>query len=128
MSWTIITNNPLVKEKFFSLYEVEFYDMDYIEILETVRDKVHLGYRLLSHPLAGSIKPNETPYKTIIISKEKGNLDMDSLFHIENAIATTKKFIKNRPTPNWNSVALFDFQTVDLSLIENVLNNTSNIV
>lgn len=128
MSWTIITNNPLVKEKFFSLHEVEFYDMDYIEILETVRDKVHLGYRLLSHPLAGSIKPNETPYKTIIISKEKGNLDMDSLFHIENAIATTKKFIKNRPTPNWNSVALFDFQTVDLSLIENVLNNTSNIV
>lgn len=128
MSWTIITNNPLVKEKFFSLYEVEFYDMDYIEILETVRDKIHLGYRLLSHPLAGSIKPNETPYRTIIISKEKGNLDMDSLFHIENAIATTKKFIKNRPTPNWSSVALFDFQTVDLSLIENVLNNTSNIV
>lgn len=124
MNKIIITNNPLVKEKFASTYEIEFYRNTYIEILETVRDKIHLGHELLSHPLAGSIKPNETPYRTIIISKEKNQLDMKSLSLIESAIATTRKFIENRPTPNWNDIALFDFQTVDLSLIENMLNNT----
>ncbi len=124
MNKIIITNNPLVKEKFASTYEIEFCRNTYIEILETVRDKIHLGHELLSHPLAGSIKPNETPYRTIIISKEKNQLDMKSLSLIESAIATTRKFIENRPTPNWNDIALFDFQTVDLSLIENMLNNT----
>lgn len=123
MGKLIITNNPLIKEKFASTYEVQLYDINYIEILEVVRDKIHLGHELLSHPLAGSIKPNETPYRTIIISKEKGQLDMRSLTLIESAIVTTRKFINNRPTPDWNNVALFDFQTVDLSLIENVLNN-----
>lgn len=123
MGKLIVTNNPLIKEKFASTYEVQLYDVDYIEILEVVRDKIHLGHELLSHPLAGSIKPNETPYRTVIISKEKKQLDMRSLTLIESAIATTRKFINNRPTPDWNNVALFDFQTVDLSLIENVLNN-----
>ncbi len=123
MNTVIITNNPLVKEKFAHTYEVEFYCEEYIKILETVRDKIHLGYELLSHPLAGSIKPNETPYRTIIISKEKKQLDLKSLSLIESAITTTKKFIENRPTPKWNDIALFDFQTVDLSLVENMLNN-----
>ncbi|WP_352417966.1 GrdX family protein [Proteiniborus sp.] len=123
MKKVIITNNPLIKEKFAPTYEIELHNKDYIGILEIVRDKIHMGYKLLSHPLAGSIKPNETPYRTIIISKEKNQLDMDSLSLIESAITTTRKFMANRPIPNWNDVALFDFQTVDLSLIENVLNN-----
>lgn len=123
MDKIIITNNPLIREKFASLYDVELYNKSYIEILEIVRDKIHLGHELLSHPLAGSIKPNETPYRTIIISKQKKQLDLNSLNIIESAIATTRKFLNNRPTPNWNDVALYDFQTVDLSLIENVLNN-----
>lgn len=123
MSKLIVTNNPLIKEKFESLYEVEYYDKDYIGILEIIRDKIHLGHKLLSHPLAGSIKPNETPYRTIIISKNKQQLDMDSLSIIESSINTARKFMKNRPVPQWNEVAHFDFQTVDLSLIENVLNN-----
>lgn len=123
MEKVIITNNPLIKEKFASTYEVELYHKDYLGVLETVRDKIHLGHELLSHPLAGSIKPNETPYRTILISKNKKQLDMKSLTIIESAIETTKKFIANRPTPDWKDIALFDFQTVDLSLIENVLSN-----
>ncbi len=123
MNKIIITNNPLIKEKFESTYEVELCHEDYIGVLEIVRDKIHLGHELLSHPLAGSIKPNETPYRTILISKEKEQLDIKSLTLIESAIVTTRKFINNRPTPDWNSIALYDFQTVDLSLIENMLNN-----
>ncbi len=121
MSKILITNNPLVNEKFSNGYEVEFYDIEYIKILEKVRDRVHLGHKLLSHPLSGSLKPNETPYKTIIISKNKDKLDTDSVLIIESSIETANKFIKDRATPNWNLKALVDFQAVDFSLIQNTL-------
>lgn len=34
-----------------------------------VRDRIHEGHLLLSHPLSGSVKPNETPYKSVMIVK-----------------------------------------------------------
>ncbi|SDZ26536.1 hypothetical protein SAMN05660462_02434 [Proteiniborus ethanoligenes] len=126
MSCIIFTNNPLIKDVFSSTYEIQFCEKDYIGVLETVRDKIHLGHILLSHPLAGSIKPNETPYRTILISKNKKNLDYNSLSIIESAITTARKFMENKMTPNWTDIALLDFQTVDFSLIEGILNNMTN--
>ena len=72
MANIIITNNKYVHDKFKDKIEIIFKeDATYLEILEFVRDKVHEGHKLMTHPLSGSIKPNETPYKTIMISKEK---------------------------------------------------------
>lgn len=123
MDSIIITNNILVYEKYKDLYKVEYLEeYTYIDILEYVRDKIHIGHKLITHPLSGSIKPNETPYKSIIISKEKGQLDYDSLKIIEDSIATGIKFINNKPTPHWTERVLNDFREIDLSLIENAIN------
>jgi len=121
MSEVLVTNNPLVHNKYFNECQVEFYDVDYIKILEVVRDKIHQGHKLLSHPLSSSLKPNETPYKTIIISKNSSSLDVNSLKIIESSLMTAAKFMKNQKTPEWNKQALDDFQAVDLSLIQNAL-------
>lgn len=119
----IITNNKHVYEKFSDKFEIVYKeDFTYLDVLGYVRDKVHEGHKLTTHPLSGSIKPNETPYKTIMISKKKENLDYDSLTIIEDSIATAKKFISNKPTPNWTESILDDFRVIDLSLIENVIN------
>ena len=67
MKSKVITNNPLVKERLSNKIDVEYYDVEYISLLIKVRDKIHIGHKLLSHPLSGSIKPNETPYKSVII-------------------------------------------------------------
>lgn len=115
-----ITNNPLVKDKLEKEIFLKYYDISYLELLEKVRDKIHLGYKLLTHPLSGSVKPNETPYKTIIISKTD-HLHMESLLTIENSIATTKKMLKNQELPHWNKEVLRDFQVIDLYLIEGVI-------
>ncbi|WP_132995537.1 GrdX family protein [Sporanaerobacter acetigenes] len=117
----VITNNPLVKSKYQDKISLEYYDIGYLELLMKVRDKVHLGYKLLTHPLSSSVKPNETPYKTIIIS-EGGGLDADSLLIIENSILTTKKFLKDIAVSNWEDKILEDFQVVDLSIIEPAIN------
>lgn len=117
----LITNNPLVKEKFSNTYQVKFYDIGYIQILEIVRDKIHLGYKLLSHPLSGSVKPNQSPFETVIITKNRTPLDRDSLMIIENSIQTARKFAQDEGVCHWNKSALEDFQRVDFSLIENAL-------
>ncbi|WP_427338829.1 GrdX family protein [Caloranaerobacter sp. DY30410] len=123
MGKILITNNPLVKNQLSKYILVEYYETDYLNILRKVRDRVHLGHKLLSHPLSGSVKPNETPYKSIIISIDRGNLDYDSLIIIERSIETTEKFLRDFKTPNWSEKILLDFQTIDLSLIKDIVIN-----
>lgn len=122
MSSIIVTNNPYVYEKYKDEREVVYKEgFTYLEILEYVRDKIHDGHKLLTHPLSGSIKPNETPYKTIMLSKKPGELDEDGLRILEESVLTVNKFIRDKPTPNWAERVLDDFRVIDLSLIENVI-------
>ena len=118
MKYIIITNNPLVKEKYVDK-EVEFYDKKYQEILQIVKNKIALGHKILTHPLSGSVKPKETPYKSIMISKVKEYVDLDSLELIESAIATCEKF-KER-SDKWTPQVLKDFQLVDFTLIDSAM-------
>lgn len=122
MKHIIVTNNKSVYEKYRDSFETIFNEgFTYLNVLEHVRNKVHNGHELATHPLSGSVKPNETPYKTVIISEKKDVLDFNSLQMIEESIATAKKFITNQPTPNWTESILDDFRMIDLSLIESVL-------
>ena len=119
----IVTNNPMSKEKFEKKYRVEFIDVPQLDILKKVRDYIHKGNRLLTHPLMGSVKPNETPYRTVCISIEVVNgVDLQSLEIIENSLATTEKFLKDFNTPQWSEKILADFQLIDSDLIDHAIN------
>ena len=114
----LITNNTLVRDEYQDNMEVVYLDsLDFLEVMYKVRDKVHLGHRLLTHPLTGSVKPNETPFKSIIISEEIGSMDFDSLEMIEQAILTAKKFLDQKRIKDWPEIILKDFRTIDHSLI-----------
>lgn len=116
----IVTNNPMVREKFEQSYEILYIDGNYSEVLNKVKNLIHEGYLLLTHPLSSSIKPNETPYKSIMV--EQGNkLDFQSLELIENSIETTKKFRADFDTPMWSEKIRGDFKMIDLSIIENAM-------
>ena len=90
--YIIITNNPLVPKKLGEEYTVTYKEISYEEVLREVRDRIHEGHQLLSHPLSGSVKPNETPYKSVMVSKRKGEVEERSLSIIENAIQACRKF------------------------------------
>lgn len=122
----IVTNNPYVYEKFKDQFEMDYSeDYTYMNVLEKVREKVHQGHKLTTHPLSGSVKPNETPYKTIMISSgKKDELDVDGVSIIEESILTVKKFYNNKMTPLWTERVLDDFRVIDLSLIEHVIKKT----
>ena len=63
----IVTNNPLVAERLSPKWEVDYRKVGYTELLEWVRDFIQEGAVLLSHPLAGSVKPGETPYRSVLV-------------------------------------------------------------
>ena len=119
----ILTNNPDVETKLKDRNVLRI-DGTYRDVLVRARDLVHQGHRLLTHPLMGSLKPNETPYRTVAVSSETGALDMDSLLLIENAIETFDKFAQvTRPDRGANTPErmLTDFRMIDLSLITSAL-------
>ncbi|MDT2602196.1 GrdX family protein [Enterococcus hulanensis] len=116
----IITNNPMVKEK---LGEVSYVEGSYGDVLDEVkRQIIDKHVCLLSHPLSGSIKPNETYYKTIFAAETTSQyIDIESLEYIESAIAVYEKFIKNKQRPNWSLAVLKDFAFVDFYIAQSTL-------
>ncbi len=108
----VISNNPEVYEVYKTKFNIEFLDSNYYSVLTKVRDYVHQGYELITHPLMGSVKPNETPYRSIIIKKGK-DMNLQSLEIIENSITTYEKFDKMKRTPCCIPKVLEDFQVVD---------------
>ena len=109
----LVTNNPLVAAQFSGIFKVDFKDDDMIGILTYVRDLVHKGHRLLTHPLTGSVKPNETPYKTVMITGTTDSVDTQSVIIIEECIQAAQKFAPKFIPEKY----LNDLQMVDLSLI-----------
>ncbi|MGF6989311.1 hypothetical protein M2145_000645 [Lachnospiraceae bacterium PF1-21] len=115
----IITNNERVAERFAAGFQVELL-AEYGEVLLRTRDALQTEYRLLTHPMSGSLKPNQTPFKTIILERveKRGALDMNSIELIERAMAAYHKFYECREIPAWSERSREDFRTVDLSLME----------
>jgi len=117
----LITNNPKFIEENLKDIEIEYLDVSYIDILRKVRDYVHENWEIVTHPLYGSVKPNETIYRTIVI-KENNSLDITSVNLISNAVLTFKKFRNNREVPQWTDRVKDDFSVIDYDLIINAIN------
>ncbi|WP_455486034.1 GrdX family protein [Gemella sp.] len=117
----LITNNPKFIEENLKDIEIEYLDVSYIDILRKVRDYVHENWEIVTHPLYGSVKPNETIYRTIVI-KENNSLDITSVNLISDAILTFKKFRNNKKVPRWTDVVKDDFSVIDYDLILNAIN------
>ncbi|MEL7609302.1 MAG: GrdX family protein [Bacillota bacterium] len=116
-NFRILTNNPAVKEAFPGV--TELYDATVEGIFKLGRDAIHFGARLINHPLSGSVKPNESPYKSLVLSIKPAPLHADSLSHIEGALQVLAKLgIKNREYPER---ALEDFRLIDLDLIQSAI-------
>lgn len=122
MKYIILTNNSLAAEEFGKTHNVEFVEGKFMDVLVKARDMINEGAVLLSHPLYGSVKPNETPFRSLLIKEPVKTADgsfpatdPESVRLIGNAINTFSKFIvKNDVT---DPQLIEDFQVVDLSLL-----------
>lgn len=120
----IITNNPMVSEYYGSQALKSLKGVTYLEtqeimaVYEKIRQLIHLGHELLTHPLSGSIKPGETPYKSVCLSASTGNLSIESLTIIEDCITMTTHLLQSQKRLEWPEGILTDFRTIDFHLIE----------
>ncbi|WP_295296059.1 GrdX family protein [uncultured Brachyspira sp.] len=117
MNYVVVTNNPKIFEEVKSKNAEIIYmsNSDFMEVLYKVRDFVHLGYKLLTHPIVSSIKPYETPYKSVALSKGS-ELDLYSLELIENSIELTKNFL-DKPKRKLTKEIDDDFRLIDYKLV-----------
>lgn len=115
----IITNNPKVAKGKWE-YEVIYLEQSYLSVLERVRDEIHKGALLLMHPLYGSIKPNQSPYRSIVLKVGSG-LDEKSLYLIEDALQKTKDFLKDKRVLVNTKEILEDYQEVDFDLFSQAI-------
>ncbi len=112
----IVTNNPLVKTVLSDWYRVEYHeDATYRDILVMVRDMVYGGYELMTHPMAGSVKPNETLFKSIVVGTDVKGTDIEHCNLMMNAIITCDKF-KPRSV-QYSDYHIQDFQLIDYTLL-----------
>ena len=114
----LITNNPLAKSKFFDF--AEFVDAGPEAVLLSVRDYIHLGARLISHPLSGGILPGVSPYKSVVLTKTPSDrLDVPDVFSLELIEYTIDKLQKILTGfHGYDEKTLEDFMVVDLDMIE----------
>lgn len=117
--YRIITNNPLVRDRLGEDHDVEFYECSYEDVLKIVKDEVYRGCKLLTHPLSGSVKPNETPYKSVMVSKKTGEADLMGIDIIESAIASCSKF--EFKSDNYQPQVYEDFRLIDYTLISSAI-------
>ena len=125
----LVTNNPLARKRYQAKFQVDYVGTDLVGVLTRARDMIHKGHSLLTHPLSGSIKPCESPYKSILLTglqkgsdlqpnaKMQSETDFSSVGIIENCIMTVKKF----PHRSFPDEYLHDMQAIDLTLIQTAL-------
>lgn len=114
----IVTNNASV-----DLVEQDlFVEGTLLDVFRRARDMVHQGHLLISHPLVGSVKPNETPYKSIVLSRRSGGeVDYQSLSIMEASVKTAERMLRERPLPKYSERVLQDFQFIDNDLLQAAL-------
>lgn len=116
-NYRILTNNPAVREQYPET--ADFRPGGVLDIFTAARDAVHQGAVLISHPLAGSIKPNESPYRSVMLSARHGPVNLDSLSVIEDALAVLAKLPDRQRS--YTDRMLRDFQVIDLDLMRSAM-------
>lgn len=122
--YLLVTNNRLCFEKYRDRVRVDYLeDGSYLDVLVRARDYVQKGSRIETHPMAGSIKPNQTPFRSVLLSDRKmdGDEVIENESMIEDAVLMTKKFLSDRPVRKWDESIVNDFRQVDLELISGAI-------
>ena len=117
----IITNNDRVYEKYKKEMQVILLD-SYEDVLIKTRDMVYNRHILLTHPQASSLKPNQTPYRSVVVYPKGEEDNMKDIMLIEKCIETYRQWQEIAPTPkNYAEKVANDFKTIDLSGIDNII-------
>ena len=117
----MITNNDRVYEKYREKMRVILLKT-YEEVLIRSRDMVYDRHILLTHPQASSLKPNQTPYRSVVVYPQGTEDNMKDIMLIEKCIETFGQWQNIAKTPeDYDEKVADDFKTIDLSVVDNII-------
>ena len=118
---TLVTNNDRVYRKYKDDMEVVLLG-SYRDVLIKVRDLVYDRHILLTHPQASSLKPNQTPFRSVMVYPKGEEDNTKDIMLIEKCIETFEQWQEIAPTPDhYQKNVEDDIKTIDLSVIENIV-------
>ena len=122
---TLVTNNDYVADKYKDATNVVLIE-GYRDVLIAVRDMVYDRHILLTHPQATSLKPNQTPYRSVFVYPKGEEDNMDSIMMIDKCIQVFDEWQEIAPSPaSYEKKVEHDFKIIDLSVIDNIISRFS---
>jgi len=80
----LLTNNPCFQKSVDSS-RLQFFYGTSLEVLIAARDAIHLGSDLLTHPLCGNLRPNQQPFRSILLqNSEQKERSFNSTTYLES--------------------------------------------
>ena len=117
----LVTNNDRVYEKYKDITNVILVDT-YEDVLIKVRDLVYDRHTLLTHPQASSLKPNQTPYRSVVVYPKGEEDNIKDIMLIDKCIQVYQEWQDIAPSPkSYQEKVANDFKTIDLSVIDNII-------
>ncbi len=122
--YACITNNSDLTE---CVDHTRFIDGPALSVLICARDLIHQGWKLEANPLYGNLKPNQQPYRTMVLKSEKKKKELQvdhySLQLIETAIAVYSDCSVTRVPGDMPENIDNDYKYMDFALMEETLKN-----
>lgn len=123
----LLTNNPRLFTAGHSRLDVHTVDGTAHDVLCAARDKVHMGWRLLNHPLYGNFRPYHQPFRTVALQAPEQEaaacpapiaaVDAESLHLLEQAFAVYNSCERLWATPQNVPQEMYD----DCAVIDEAL-------
>ena len=123
----LVTNNPCFQRSVDSA-RLRFLCGTSLDVLVAARDAVHLGSDLLTHPLYGNLRPNQQPFRSVLLRNNQEGRNtgsaayMESISTIEEAVLLYLGYGSRLPSP-WRlpDAAREDYSFVDSELMRESL-------
>lgn len=120
--FTCITNNPDLTD---CLSVCTVVNGTAVDVMIKARDLVHAGWILIANPLYGNFKPNQQPYRTLVLSKKNDSkIDLESMKLLDDAMAVYRSApILRRPCELPENIDK-DFRYLDFVLMQETFRQT----
>jgi hypothetical protein len=90
----LLTNNPQLSSYCTSVHKISGTSWD---VLLEARNKIHQGWKLLTHPLYGNFLPSQQPYRSLLLQSAEspetdGAVDLESFSLLEEALGVYRSY------------------------------------
>ena len=112
----IISNNPKVAEEY---QQVRWIEGEVVEVLTTVRDLLHKGHELVSHPLPPSLNLMSSPVRSVLMTQSQSNKVNST--HLEMLESSIHKLELQLNESGLDHQQLADYILLDYNFISSAL-------